>query len=643
MSVVGRVGGFAHAQYGPFLPVGQETNTSKTHSSVMASQNNNNEVRKVSKKLFTPPLANPRIAFAKGEPVHHRKQEDGQADHVPLNCPAGNGSASKPMKAHYPKANPKGQEKKQKGSTKVEKGAKHKKEDDCLSDSLFEEIVESVLKKSLEECMEDFKKIAPSAEEQGLGRETVEASPPPKETVPGKASRDESEVMLVEAGQQEPRLEKRRHGKPSVKDKNENPEADNGGRKEKRKGAPKKKVQGNAQIADQEEKQKEGEEEEAADEGSWCVAWVQCSYPACGKWRRLCSDVDPSVLPDNWSCSENPDLQYNSCGIPEETWLGSESEVVYAIYIPGSIVWAKQYGYPWWPGMIEADPDIGEYFLFSSRTDSLPSKYHVTFFGDSVSRAWISASMLRNFGEPNAEDSCLAKSKVKGDRKNLERAQKMAKEAEQISIPERIRMFGFCSRFRGKDHKDLDNFTCHPHAKNIEDPGVRSASTGTSTENQDQLVLGAPGAKPDGKLKKKTCVKRGAKSVLEAESSSPSSKRSQRKAAPPQAVAESKAREPQEDLKGPKMSSVVPRCNDAEAKQPSGHPGEKGSLNQTETSEVAENNQVLNKVTVSCEEPAELRMLGEEEEEFGGSPEMTVSAEEKKDSLEDFSLALFEE
>lgn len=49
----------------------------------------------------------------------------------------------------------------------------------------------------------------------------------------------------------------------------ENPEADNGGRKENRKGAPTKKVQGNAQILHQEEKQRgEGEEEEAADEGS---------------------------------------------------------------------------------------------------------------------------------------------------------------------------------------------------------------------------------------------------------------------------------------------------------------------------------------------------------------------------------------
>ncbi|KAL8177022.1 UNVERIFIED_CONTAM: hypothetical protein K2H54_040914, partial [Gekko kuhli] len=410
------------------------------------------ELQKLSKKLFTPPLTKPSTAFAKEEPALHWKQEDGQANPVPLNCPAGNGSAAKPIKAHYPKVNMKGQDKKQKGSTK---------EDDCLSDSVFEEIVESVLKKSLEECMEDFKKLAPSAEEQGLGRETVEASPPMKEAVSGKASRDGGEVMLLEAEWQKPRPEKRRHSKLSVKDKgdkNENPKADNGGRKENRKGAPKKKVQGNARIAHREEKQKEGEEEEAADEGScsWCVAWVQCSYPACGKWRCLCSDIDPSVLPENWTCSENPDLQYNSCSVPEETWSGSESEVVYAVYIPGSIVWAKQYGYPWWPGMIEADPDIGEYFLFSSRTDSLPSKYHVTFFGDSVSRAWISASMLRNFGEPNAEDNCLAKPKIKGDRRNLERAQEMAKEAEQISIP---------------------------------------------------VLLGTPVLRSDGKLKKKTCVK----------------------------------------------------------------------------------------------------------------------------------------
>lgn len=41
------------------------------------------------------------------------------------------------------------------------------------------------------------------------------------------------------------------------------------------------------------------------------------------------------------------DLNYNRCDIPEESWTGCESDVAYASYVPGSIVWAKQYGYPW--------------------------------------------------------------------------------------------------------------------------------------------------------------------------------------------------------------------------------------------------------------------------------------------------------
>uniref|UniRef100_A0A674K437 Zinc finger CW-type and PWWP domain containing 1 n=1 Tax=Terrapene triunguis TaxID=2587831 RepID=A0A674K437_9SAUR len=159
--------------------------------------------------------------------------------------------------------------------------------------------------------------------------------------------------------------------------------------KRHRKGEPKKIVQGYTLIADQAETEEGGENQ--------CVAWVQCSYPSCEKWRRLSSDTDPSVLPEDWTCSQNTDLQYKSCDVPEEMWSGSENEVVYATYVPGSIIWAKQFGYPWWPAMVECDPDIGEYFLFSSRLDSLPSKYHVTFFGESVSRAWISATMLRNF------------------------------------------------------------------------------------------------------------------------------------------------------------------------------------------------------------------------------------------------------
>ncbi|KAH0505359.1 Zinc finger CW-type PWWP domain protein 1 [Microtus ochrogaster] len=200
----------------------------------------------------------------------------------------------------------------------------------------------------------------------------------------------------------------------------------------------------------QDHSQIRGQKEEEGGFGQ-CLIWVQCSFPKCEKWRQLRGDIDPSVLPDNWSCDQNPDLNYNRCDIPEETWTGCESDVAYASYIPGSIIWAKQHGYPWWPGMIEPDPDLGEYFLFASHLDSLPSKYHVTYFGETVSRAWISVSMLKNFQELSLELSKVKKCRNKDYSQKLEAAITMAHEAEQINIQERVNLFGFLSRYNGSD------------------------------------------------------------------------------------------------------------------------------------------------------------------------------------------------
>uniref|UniRef100_A0A8I3MKB1 Zinc finger CW-type and PWWP domain containing 1 n=1 Tax=Canis lupus familiaris TaxID=9615 RepID=A0A8I3MKB1_CANLF len=185
-----------------------------------------------------------------------------------------------------------------------------------------------------------------------------------------------------------------------------------------------------------------------------CLVWVQCSSPNCEKWRRLCGNIDPSVLPDDWSCDQNTDLKYNHCDIPEESWTGRESDVAYASYIPGSIIWAKQYGYPWWPGMVESDPDLGEYFLFASHLDSLPSKYHVTFFGETVSRAWIPVNMLKNFQELSLELAGVKKCRNKDCNQKLGAALMMAQEAEQISIQERVNLFGFRSRYNGSDSSE---------------------------------------------------------------------------------------------------------------------------------------------------------------------------------------------
>ena len=57
------------------------------------------------------------------------------------------------------------------------------------------------------------------------------------------------------------------------------------------------------------------------------------------------------------------DVTYNDCSIPEESW-SKEEEVssVYTAYVPGSLVWAKVRGYPWWPGMVVQDPEIDKFF-----------------------------------------------------------------------------------------------------------------------------------------------------------------------------------------------------------------------------------------------------------------------------------------
>nr|XP_039316318.1 zinc finger CW-type PWWP domain protein 1 isoform X9 [Saimiri boliviensis boliviensis] len=87
------------------------------------------------------------------------------------------------------------------------------------------------------------------------------------------------------------------------------------------------------------------------------------------------------------------------------------------------------------------------------------SKYHVTFFGETVSRAWIPVNMLKNFQELSLEPSGMKKHRNKDCSQKLEVALMMAQEAEQISIQERVNLFGFWSRFNGSnsngERKDL--------------------------------------------------------------------------------------------------------------------------------------------------------------------------------------------
>ncbi|CAO2630136.1 Zinc finger CW-type PWWP domain protein 1, partial [Lemmus lemmus] len=376
----------------------------------------------------------------------------------------GTSSQEAEAKPHRPKASSKKEQKTATehgpgGGQENKRKAQDKPEKPTLTNAEFEEIFQIVLQKSLQECLETscVQTMIPikSDKEPGVALSATENENADweKVIVPGTpemaSSLEEevdSEIKTSNPGQLVTEPSKKKFNRLSLskrkkKAEDEKMETIQDGRECSMKDKQKTTTQDHSQIR--------GQKEEEGGFGQ-CLIWVQCSFPKCEKWRQLRGDIDPSVLPDNWSCDQNPDLNYNRCDIPEETWTGCESDVAYASYVPGSIIWAKQHGYPWWPGMIEPDPDLGEYFLFASHLDSLPSKYHVTYFGETVSRAWIPVSMLKNFQELSLELSKVKKCRNKNSQK-LEAAITMAHQAEQINIQERVNLFGFLSRYNGSD------------------------------------------------------------------------------------------------------------------------------------------------------------------------------------------------
>ena len=77
--------------------------------------------------------------------------------------------------------------------------------------------------------------------------------------------------------------------------------------------------------------------------------WIQCAKTDCLKWRKLPNDIEPSTLPHRWVCAMNPDSTRTACTASQETCDSQEDfDVVYTPFVPGSLVWAKVPGYPWY-------------------------------------------------------------------------------------------------------------------------------------------------------------------------------------------------------------------------------------------------------------------------------------------------------
>ncbi|CAI9740683.1 hepatoma-derived growth factor-related protein 2 isoform X3 [Octopus vulgaris] len=123
--------------------------------------------------------------------------------------------------------------------------------------------------------------------------------------------------------------------------------------------------------------------------------WVECTQLHCHKWRWLQDVHDPLLIPHNWICDMNPDATQNDCSIPEIDYC--DEEFIFTRYTEGSLVWARVEGYPWWPAMVEIDPDYTSYFEFEEDDSMYPASYHVVFFGKKVSRAWVPLACVKPF------------------------------------------------------------------------------------------------------------------------------------------------------------------------------------------------------------------------------------------------------
>ncbi|XP_044753302.1 zinc finger CW-type PWWP domain protein 1-like [Coccinella septempunctata] len=177
----------------------------------------------------------------------------------------------------------------------------------------------------------------------------------------------------------------------------------------------------------------------------------------CDKTRYLEEIEDPTELPDKWYCEDNKDPLHNRCEIPEEKFpVHIQEDWIHNLYNAGSIVWARVCGYPWWPGMIDDDPNTESYYWLDDDIDTVPSWYHVTFFDQKqVSRAWLKPHEIMAFNKVNYNPNPDSL-KFRCFKTRINFAIKQANEALGMSLRERLSVYSFLERFEKPIKKPKD-------------------------------------------------------------------------------------------------------------------------------------------------------------------------------------------
>ncbi|KAF8763170.1 Zinc finger CW-type PWWP domain protein 1 like protein [Argiope bruennichi] len=134
-------------------------------------------------------------------------------------------------------------------------------------------------------------------------------------------------------------------------------------------------------------------------------------------------------------------------------------------YPPGTLVWAKIAGFPWWPGMIEDSPDSQQFFVVNEKGEV---KYHVNFFGEKPKRSWINVSKIKEFHSPAVKTP----NKPSKHSPTLKKSIEQAEEASKLPIKERLEKYKFAVRYieqlekiKDKSKKSCSNNKNQPDAR----------------------------------------------------------------------------------------------------------------------------------------------------------------------------------
>ncbi|CAH1404462.1 unnamed protein product [Nezara viridula] len=171
--------------------------------------------------------------------------------------------------------------------------------------------------------------------------------------------------------------------------------------------------------------------------------WAKCFQ--CEKWRYLKNIFDPVDIPDKWQCSMNLDNKFNSCEKPQSHF--NNNAVVRLKFTAGSLVWVNSARYSRWPGMVDDDPELAQFYWLSPHDHGRKAcMYHIVFIDvdyKNTSRQWFSENELIAFTWYNSQA-------VPGKLSRLMESVRIAREALDMNVFQRLQKFGFARLYR--DH-----------------------------------------------------------------------------------------------------------------------------------------------------------------------------------------------